>query len=86
MRTAWMIEKADNEHDGCTTGEPLGCFERDGDDCAVEWCDQHDWDNALQFARKQDAVYVARCLIPDMDVLYVEHSWDSPNAESEALT
>ena len=75
MRTAWMIEKADNEHSGCTTGEPLGCFDRAGDDCAVEWCKQHDWDNALQFARVQDAVFVARCLIPDMDVLFVEHEW-----------
>jgi len=91
MGTAWIIEKADCR-DGVgkniTTGDPLGVLMVDEGrglkEPAAMWLANGDFDNALQFARRRDAEDAAKVLVPCMDVVICEHSWDlRPNVKGQ---
>jgi len=68
---AWLIEKTDNAHPGCSTGLCLG-VKNCGGRANVLWTFP---ELALRFARKVDAEDAARVLVPVMDTMAVEHQW-----------
>lgn len=71
--TAWLIEKADREHPGCSTGFALGVSDRGkGLIHDLSWTDP---DLAIRFCRKEDAENSAIFLVTDVKTIAVEHSW-----------
>lgn len=78
METGWLIELADEENEGCTTGRCLGIV--DAGDKIKGLVFGWDWttpDMGLRFAREQDARAMWD-LIRESEspaVCFVEHQW-----------
>lgn len=82
---AWLIEKADSEHEGCVVpGEALGVYDGEAPFLNRKRALWGPYNRALRFARQKDAEAAASVLVPCADTIVVCHSWSDLPTEANA--